>query len=481
MEGSCYDKFFNRKDESVIAMLSNNSFLYDPVQDTAEINPVFEALLDYLEHNRGINLKGYKRSILMQGFEQRMQSLNINSYQSYFEYLQNQSDEHLTLLDDSLIENKNFLYDRATWDYLAAEIIPRTIAAQQPDASIRVWSVGCTKGQEIYSILILLAEALGLEACLQRVQCFATDIDQVALKQARLGTYNASEISNIPPELLQKYFEQTERGYVFHQELRQKIVFGCHDLAKAAPMSKIDLLLCRNVLLYFNSKTQYSILNRLYFALKDTGFLLLGKSERLANPWQIFAAFHTKHPVYTKEPNPESNYLPIRLKPSQPSSIGSFSAQSYAWRTAFETSSIAQLAIDLKGCLTSANEQASLTFGLTLKDWNRPFQDLEPGKLLASHTAAKTINYNHCPTVLKHIEWDSPGGTRYFDVTIAPILNAQKQSIGNTLTFLGRTESKQLSDNLQGTHAELERISQILQATQTELARAYDEIKLLTQ
>lgn len=78
MEGSCYDKFFNRKDESVIAMLSNNSFLYDPVQDAAEINPVFEALLDYLEHNRGINLKGYKRSILMQGFEQRMQSLNIN-------------------------------------------------------------------------------------------------------------------------------------------------------------------------------------------------------------------------------------------------------------------------------------------------------------------------------------------------------------------------------------------------------------------
>lgn len=83
--------------------------------------------------------------------------------------------------------------------------------------------------------------------------------------------------------------------------------------------------------------------------------------------------------------------------------------------------------------------------------------------------------------MLKHIEWDSPGGTRYFDVTIAPILNAQKQSIGNTLTFLDRTESKQLSDELQGTHAELERISQILRATQTELAVAYEEIKILSQ
>ena len=215
-----------------------------------EANPEFEALLDYLKHSRGCDLTGYKRSTLMRRFRQRMQNINIDSYQSYLQYLQHHPQEYLDLLNDVLINVTSFFRDRDAWDYLAALVLPKILASKQPYEPIRVWSAGCAAGQEIYSLLILLAEALGIESCLERVQCFATDADQAALQQTRKATYSDLEIASIPPHLLEKYFEQTEQGYVFHPTLHSTIIFGHHDLAQDAPMSKIDLLACRNVLMY---------------------------------------------------------------------------------------------------------------------------------------------------------------------------------------------------------------------------------------
>jgi len=273
----------------------------------------FEALLDYLKHNRGCDLTGYKRSTLVRRFAHRMQSINIVSYQDYLQYLQSHSEEWMALLDTVLINVTSFFRDRDAWGYLANDIIPKIIDNKKPDEPIRVWSAGCASGQEVYSLLILFAEALGIESCLQQVQCYATDVDEAAIKQARRATYSSQEVTGIPPDLLEKYFEQTEQGYVFSQQLRSQIVFGHHNLAEDAPMSKIDLLTCRNALIYFNPETQAQILVRFHFALKDNGFLFLGNSETLVTRRRIFTPVSLKHRIYGKGLN--GRYLDIFIVP----------------------------------------------------------------------------------------------------------------------------------------------------------------------
>lgn len=447
-----------------------------------EANPEFEALLNYLKHNRGCDLTGYKRSTLMRRFGHRMQNLNIDSYQKYLHYLQRHSQEYLVLLNDVLINFTSFFRDRDAWDYLATDIIPKIIASKQPNEPIRVWSAGCAAGQEIYSLLILLAETLGIESCLQRVQCYATDADEAALKQARQATYSDLEVSSVPRDLLQKYFEQTDQGYVIRPILRQNIIFGRHDLTQDAPISKIDLLMCRNVLIYFNPEAQASILVRFHFALKKTGFLFLGKSETLVNRRQIFTPVHMKHQIYTKGLKLDlEDHLAINPKSSKGQLAESLTSQTQFWQTAFETNTVAQFAVDISGCLVGANEQANILFGLTLDDWNYPFHQLEPGKLIAAHTSVKTFYCHRRPAILKDIERKTSQGTQYFDVAIAPVLNAKKQLLGSILTFVNKTDCKRLKDKLEYTNAELKRVSEALQTTQTELESARQEIHILAE
>lgn len=448
----------------------------------SDSNPEFEALLQYLKHHRGCDLTSYKRSTLIRRFHHRMQSIRINSYKDYLKYLQIHSEEYHLLFNDILINVTSFFRDRDAWEYLATDIIPRILANKQPHESIRVWSAGCAGGQEIYSLLILLAEALGIETCLQQVQCFATDADEDALQQARHGTYSQLEVADIPPDWLAKYFTQSQQHYVFHPTLRRSIVFGHHDLAKNAPMSKIDLLTCRNVLIYFNPNVQAAILVRFHFALKNTGFLFLGKSETLTNRREIFTSVHAKHRIYAKGVELAlEDHLSITPRHNQKQAIAPLASHSYIWKTAFETSPVAQIGVNDNGYLVAANNQANLLFGLTLDDRNCLLQNLEVGKLLKHHTTIETLHYNRRAITLNDIEWVTADGKTYFDVLISPVFTAKQQFIGIILTFLDRLEYNQLIHNLEDTHAELERTTELYQAALSELAAANQEIQLLTQ
>jgi two-component system, chemotaxis family, CheB/CheR fusion protein len=406
----------------------------------------FEAILDYLRRHQECDLTGYKRSTLMRRFRHRMQTINIDSYQSYLTYLENHPDEYRGLLNDVLINFTSFFRDREAWDYLAIDIIPRILAGKQSNDTIRVWSAGCATGQEIYSLLILLAEALGIEACLERVQCYATDADEIVLKQARQATYTDVDMIGISPDWCSKYFEHTEKGDVFHPALRRRVIFGHHDLIKDAPMSKIDLLICRNVLIYFQLEAQTTILVRFHFALKNTGFMFLGKSEALTSRRQIFTPVNLKQRVYAKgidldledhlsiTSKSREKWLDKGLRNSEKIDIAA--NRSYFWQTVFETNPVAQCAVDPQGCLISANEQANLLFDLTPEDHNRSFQDLEPGKILVAQVSVKFVYRHHCPVKFRNIQWVTPQATKHFDVTIAPIISPTRQLLGIIVTFL---------------------------------------------
>lgn len=264
---------------------------------------MFEALLDYLRVSHGFDFTGYKRSSLMRRVQHRMQMIQVESYSDYGDYLKEHPEEFIPLFNTIEINVTSFFRDAEAWDYVAESIIPRIIALKCESEPIRFWSAGCASGEETYTLAIVLAEALGVDQFRKRVKIYSTDVDKEALNQARLGSYDSSQVVGIPPTLLERYFERADERYIFRKDLRRSIIFSRHNLIQNAPMSKIDLLMCRNVLIYFNIESQIRTLVRFHFGLKDSGFLFLGKTEMM--PTQItdlFTPVNRQHRIFTKLP-----------------------------------------------------------------------------------------------------------------------------------------------------------------------------------
>lgn len=267
----------------------------------------FEALLDYLRQSHGFDFTTYKRSTLMRRVQVRMRTVSIENYSAYLDYIKENPEEFTSLFNTIEINYTGFFRDTEAWNYITKAIIPRIIAGKSQSESIRIWSAGCASGEETYTLAILLAEALEIEQYKARVQIYATDIDTEALNQARFGSYLSSQVVGVPPTLLERYFEQSGERYIFCKDLRCSIIFCRHNLIQDAPMSKIDLLVCRNVLIYFNTEAQTKTLARFHFSLKDSGFLFLGMSEMLPTHTNFFNPLNLRQRVFTKIPRSNVN------------------------------------------------------------------------------------------------------------------------------------------------------------------------------
>jgi len=219
-------------------------------------NQDFSAFVDFLKRSCGFDFTGYKPTSLMRRVNKRMQEVGVESLSAYQDYLEGHSEEPARLFNTILINVTAFFRDSLAWNYLADEILPHIIAGKSADQPIRVWSVGCASGEEAYTVAILLAEALGTEQLHQRVKIYATDIDEQTLHQARRASYSAEDLKPVPAHFRKRYFQQVGNRYVVCSELRHSVIFGRHDLICDAPLSHLDLLVCRNTLMYFNAETQ---------------------------------------------------------------------------------------------------------------------------------------------------------------------------------------------------------------------------------
>ena len=201
-----------------------------------------------------------------------------------------------------LINVTEFFRDPASWEHLRDAVLPELLAAKAADEPVRVWSAGCASGQEAYTTAMVFAELMGVEAFRERVKIYATDIDEDALNQARLATYNAKETESVPRELRERYFERADQRLAFRKDLRRTVIFGRNNLVADAPISRLDLLICRNTLMYFNAETQARILRHFHFALHDGGVLMLGKSEMMISHRDLFAPDDLKKRIFVKLP-----------------------------------------------------------------------------------------------------------------------------------------------------------------------------------
>ena len=441
----------------------------------------FENLLQYLRINRGFDFTGYKRSTLMRRVTKQMETLNIDSFGNYQDYLEVHPDEFKNLFNTILINVTAFFRDSSAWDYLAKEIIPNIIKNKPKDGLIRFWSAGCASGQEAYTLAIIVAEILGVEEFRQRVKIYATDVDEEALTQARQASYSAKNIIEIPLGLRDKYFDIVNKNYIFRQDLRRCVIFGRHDLLQDAPISRLDLLICRNTLMYLNSEIQGKIINRFHFALNDHGYLFLGKAEMLVMHSNLFVPIDLKNRIFSKVSLGNIHNRQLVMKSSE----GKESADNVSFEglrireLAFDTASSAQVVIDNHGTLIMINEQARNLFNLTLKDLNRPFQDLELSyRPVELRSLIEQVYSERHPITLTNVErYQTNSEVQYLDLRVIPLQHNDQTILGVTISFNDITRQIKLQTALQRSRQELETTNEELQSTNEELETTNEELQ----
>jgi len=445
----------------------------------ATSDPNFEELLHYLKRSRGFDFTGYKRPSLMRLTKKRMGRVGMSSFSDYLDYLEVHPLELSHLFDTLLLNVTAFFRDKLVWDYLSAEIIPRLLSTKDGDENIRVWSAGCASGEEAYTIAILLAEALGIDAFRSRVKIYATDIDEKALTQGRAASYTATDLQNVPEALRRKYFEENISQYNFRTDLRNGVIFGRHDLVQHAPISRLDLLVCRNTLMYFNAETQARILSRFHFALKENGFLLVGKAEMLVSHFHLFNPANLKYRFFSKVPQASlRDHSLVMAAVGNEASISL--VETRHWREeAFETLPLAQIVVDIDGNLVMANQQARSLFGIAHNDIGRHLQDLEisdrPAELRSPIQQAYTERRS---LLISDVEFSqSPEDTRLLNIQVIPLLDNDCQSVGVSIIFSDETRYNQLQRELQRFNQELETAYEELQSTNEELETTNEELQ----
>ena len=451
--------------------------------DSTDKLPGLEDLLDYIKLSRGYDFSGYKRTSLTRRIQKRLQTLSVESYVQYIDYLEVHPDEFVELFNTILINVTAFFREAESWEYIANEIVTRIVAAKQLNNPIRIWSAGCASGEETYTIAMLLAEAVGMEEYSQRVKVFATDIDGDALNYARHASYSAKEVQSIPEALLKKYFERIDTRYLVQKELRRCVIFGRHDLVQDAPISKIDLLVCRNTLMYFNTETQDKILHKFHFALNNGSYLFLGKAEMLFSRNHSFSPIDLRRRIFAKLSNPNIREMLLSMANSTNSQpVPEIVDNIRLYEAAFEIDPIAQIVVDMNNSVVLANAQARSLFNLNPNDLSLPLQDLEGSNQLEElQSRINQVRNNHRTLNLKDIEWSTAEQeTRYLNVQIMPLLdnNTQdKEVLGVQIIFNDVTHFRQLQNELVQAHQELETAYDELQSTNEELETTNEELQ----
>ena len=243
-------------------------------------NHELDVALQILRDQRNVDLAGFRRGRLKQQLEHRAVACEAGSIAEYLEHLPGNARELDALLRALRMQATGFFRDPELWKRLQTTILPALIENRREIHSLRMWSAGCANGQEAYSLAIATGEALGPENPKWNVRIFATNMDRAAIQQARRGAYPRMLLKGMPERHLERWFVPRADGkYQIRRELRKRIIFGINDLLEDPAYPHMDLILCRNVLIYFERKLQAKILHRFRHALAPDGFLVLGGAE----------------------------------------------------------------------------------------------------------------------------------------------------------------------------------------------------------
>ena len=326
---------------------------------------------------------------------------------------------------------------------------------------------------------MLLADSLSPDAFRQRVKIYATDVDEDALTEARAATYDAKAVESVPANLLERYFDRLNGRYIINKDLRRSVIFGRNDLVKDAPISRVDLLVCRNTLMYMNAETQRNVVSKLHFALAPEGVVFLGHAEMLLSHSDRFTPLSLKQRIFRKAPGSHSG-----LERYDPAATiferqGDLSTLMTVRELAFRASPVAQIVVTGEDTVAMVNQQAELLFGLSTRDVGRLLRDLEvsyrPIELRAYLEQAKVERRS---TRIPDVEWARPGSeTVWFEIHVNPLVDSENALLGVSVVFFDVTATRALLDKVVHTNRQLEAAYEELQSTNEELETTNEELQ----
>ena len=297
--------------ESLIYYINNQDSLKTTEITNKNENDLKNIFL-LIEHHTGHDFSMYKLNTMNRRIEKCMQQHKIRTLKEYLEFLNNNINEIVNLFNELLIGVTNFFRDIEAFESLEKNAIPKIFTDKNNDTPVRVWVAGCSTGEEAYSIAILLKEYMIKNHLHNKVQIFASDIDPVAIINARSRIFPFGIEDNISKKRLEQFFHKSSDSYTIDKSIRDMIIFSEHNIIKDPPFSKLDLLSCRNVMIYMNAQLQKDLILHFHYALYPKGILFLGSSESIGDLTQIFNPIDQKNKIFQCE-NSSNSLNKIRL------------------------------------------------------------------------------------------------------------------------------------------------------------------------
>jgi two-component system CheB/CheR fusion protein len=336
--------------------------------EAANAEDALHEIISHLAKHTGHDFRHYKRATVLRRIERRLQVRAVPSLPAYCSLLETDPDEIKALLDDMLIGVTNFFRDREAFESLERNVIPELFKDKGPGDEVRAWVAACSTGEEAYSLAMLMADQATLVDAPPLFQIFASDIDDRAIASARPGVYPASIVTDVTPARLRQYFNKDDERYRIRKAVRDHILFASHNLLRDPPFSRLDLITCRNLLIYLNREVQARVLQMFHLALKPGGYLFLGSSESAESVAEYFVPVDKKNRLYRARPgvrpsqyqSPGSLTIGTRLPGPQRSKLPSKHIFSYAelHQRALARCAPPSVVIDRESNIVHASEQA---------------------------------------------------------------------------------------------------------------------------
>jgi two-component system CheB/CheR fusion protein len=443
------------------------------MDNVTEQERIYE-ILQKMFNKRGFDVRNYKMSNLQRRISRRMDVLGISSLVEYSEYLDANPDEYEVLFDTILVNVSQFFRDPEAWDFVRENVLPEILSK---GGEIRIWSAGCASGEEPYSTAIMLTEMLGDGLSEFSVNIYATDVDEAALKFARSGTYTLDQLSGMPEGIREKYFSHHGDVYTIARDIRNLLIFSRHNLISDPPMSRIDLLICRNVLIYFDQVLQSRIVPRLQYALNDTGYLWLGKAETMASTVHSLRPMNTRWRIYRKI-QPSNSLQMGNLEYSDTYTESDLIRVSERFKQIIQSVKAGLIMLDKNFTVVMCNQAIQEIWDLLPEQiLNKPFFDLEisysPVDL--RHRVEQAVATGESSVVENAEYWVTKDKRIYLKVEIIPVLSG-------VIIFLENvTEQYELNKELQVTNKALEASNEKLLAANEELENSNRQLQYINE
>ena len=273
----------------------------DSEEEITEDDQQIVSIISLMKKGTGVDFSHYKLSTIKRRIIRRMLIYKLESLKDYLDYIKQHTNEITILYQDILINVTNFFRDADIMEYVKKTLIPKILSLKQGIDPVRVWVPACSTGEEAYFLAIIFKEVLEDKGLTTPVQIFATDLSDICIAKARLGLYSVSDLSDVSPGRIKKYFEKIDGGYRVVKQIRDHCIFASHNIFKDPPFSRLDLISCCNLMIYLDSFLQKKLISIFHYAVNNNGYLILGKSETIGNSSHLFSQLEKKYKVFVRK------------------------------------------------------------------------------------------------------------------------------------------------------------------------------------